>query len=172
MSCLLNDLTLTPYPHNAINDAESFLWVMGYSITRYEGPGERPKKITPELNGTLEVFQSDQESQMQKMQILMYEEKLHEFLKHVSPESPEFAGLKELMYAWRRVIDLARRFTSGMEFNYPHRALLRGIENALTKVQAEGGSTGGGGLVSRNRDEIELAIRKQQTVYYLQHSGN
>jgi len=169
MSCLLNDLTLTPYPHNAINDAESFLWVMGYSITRYEGPGKRPKKITPELNGTLEVFQGDQESQMQKMQILMYEEKLHEFLKHVSPE---FAGLKELMYAWRRVIDLARRFTSGMEFNYPHRALLRGIEDALTKVQAGDGSTGGGRLVDRNQAEIRLAIDKQQTVYYLQHSGN
>lgn len=169
MSCLLNDPNFAEFPHNAINDAESFLWVMGYSITSYEGPGKDPKKITPELSGALEIFCGDEDSHIRKLGILSKEEKLREFLTHVSPG---FTGLKELMYAWRRVIDLARRFTSGMEFNYPHRALLRGIENALTKVQAEGGSTGGGGLVSRNRDEIELAIRKQQTVYYLQHSGN
>jgi len=169
MSCLLNHSDFTKFPHNAINDAESFLWVMGYSITSYEGPGKDPKKITPELSGALEIFCGDEDSHIRKLDILNSEEVLGDFLKHVSPG---FAGLKELMYAWRRVIDLARRFTSGMEFNYPHRALLRGIENALTKVQAEGRSTGGGGLVSRNRDEIELAIRKQQTVYYLQHSGN
>jgi len=95
MSCLLNDLALAPYP---INDAESFLWVMGYSITRYEGPRKDPKEMTAELNGASEVFNGDQESQKQEMQILMHEEKLCEFLKHVSPG---FAGLKELMYARR-----------------------------------------------------------------------
>jgi len=108
-------------------------------------------------------------SQLRKLGILSKEEKFCEFLMHVGPE---FAGLKELMYAWRRVIDLARRFPSGMEFNYPHRALLWGIEDALAKVQAGGRSTGGGGSAGRNRDEIRLAICKQQTVYYLQHSGN
>ena len=54
--------------------------------------------MTAELNGASEVFNGDQESQKQKMQILIHEEKLCEFLKHVSPG---FAGLKELMYAWR-----------------------------------------------------------------------
>ena len=98
MSCLLNDLALAPYSHNAINDAESFLWVMGYLITRYKGPRTDPEEMTAELNSASEVFNSDQESQKQKIQILMHEEKLCEFLKHVSPG---FAGLKELMYAWR-----------------------------------------------------------------------
>ena len=172
MSSLLSHSDLAEFPHNAINDAESFLWVMGYLITRYKGPGKGPKEITPELNGASKVFNGDQKSQLRKLDILKNEEKLCDFLKHVSPE---FAGLKELMYAWRRVIDLARRFTSGMEFNYPHRALLRGIEDALTKVQAGGGSTGGtggAGSVGRNRDEIRMAIRKQVTVYYLHHSDN
>jgi len=50
--------------------------------------------------------------------------------------------------------------------------LLQGIEDALTKVQAGSRSTGGGGLTGRNWDEIRLAIRKQQTVYYLQHLSN
>jgi len=76
------------------------------------------------------------------------------------------------MHVWRRVIDLARCFPSGMEFNYPHWALLWGIEDVLTKVQAGSRSTGGGGLTGRNQDEIRLAIRKQQTVYYLQHLSN
>ena len=157
MSCLLNDPYLAEFPHNAINDAESFLWVMGYSIIMYEGPR---KEMTAELSGALEVFDGDKNSQLRKLGILSKEEKLREFLKHVSPE---FASLKELMHAWCRVIDLARRFPSGMEFNYPHRALLRGIEDALAKVQAGGGSTGGGRSADRNRDEIKLAIRKQQT---------
>ena len=157
------------FPHNAINDAESFLWVMGYLIIRFEGPGKDLNEMTPELRDALEVFDGDKNSQLRKLGILSKEEKLREFLKHVSPE---FAGLKELMHAWCRVIDLARRFPSGMEFNYPHRALLRGIEDALAKVQAGDGSTGGEGSPGRNRDEIRLAIRKQQTVYYLQHSGN
>jgi len=169
MSCLLKDPNFVKFPHNAINDAESFLWVMGYLITKYKGPGKGPKEVTSELNGTLEVFNGDRESHLQKLDILNDEEEFCRFLQHVSPE---FAGLKELMCAWRRVINLARRFISGMEFNYPHQALLRGIEDALTKVQAGGGSTGGAGSVGRNRDEIRLAIRKQETVYYLQHSGN
>jgi len=169
MSCLLNDPHLAEFPHNAINDAESFLWVMGYLIIRFEGPGKDLNKMTPELRNALGVFGGDGKSQLRKLGILSKEEKFREFLTHVSPE---FAGLKELMYAWRRVIDLARRFPSGMEFNYPHQALLRGIEDALAKVQAGSGSTGGGGSAGRNRDEIRLAIREQQTVHYLQHSGN
>ena len=166
MSCLLNDPHLAEFPHNAINDAESFLWVMGYLII--EGPGRDRNEMTPGLGDALEVFGGDGRSQLRKLGILSKEEKFREFLTHVSPE---FAVLEELMYAWRRVIDLARRFPSGMEFNYPHRALLRGIEDALAKVQAGGGSTGGGGSAGRNRDEIRLAIREQQTVY-MQHSGN
>jgi len=169
MSCLLNDPHLAEFPHNAINDAESFLWVMGYLIIRFEGPGKDLNEMTPELSDALEVSGGDGKSQLRKLGILSKEEKFREFLTHVSPE---FAGLKELMYAWRRVIDLARRFPSGMEFNYPHRALLRGIEDALAKVQAGDGSTGGGGSAGRSRDEVRLAICKQQTVYYLQHSGN
>ena len=157
MSCLLNHPNFAKFPHNAINDAESFLWVMGYSIIMYEGPR---KEMTAELSGALGVFDGDKNSQLRKLGILSKKEKLREFLRHVSPE---FAGLKELMHAWCRVIDLARRFPSGMEFNYPHRALLRGIEDALAKVQAGDGSTGGGRSVGRNRDEIKLAIRKQQT---------
>jgi len=157
------------FSHNAVNDAESFLWVIGYLITGYEGPGKDPKEMTQELSSALEVFDGDKNSQLRKLGILSKKEKLCEFLKHVSPE---FVGLKELMHAWCRVIDLARRFPSGMEFNYPHRALLRGIEDALTKVQAGDGSTGGERSPGRNWDEIKLAIRKQQTVYYLQHSDN
>ena len=157
MSCLLDHMDFAEFPHNAINDAESFLWVMGYSIVMYEGPR---KEMTAELSGALEVFDGDKNSQLRKLGILSKEEKLREFLKHVSPE---FAGLKELIHAWRRVIDLARRFPSGMEFNYPHRVLLWGIEDALAKVQAGDGSTGGEGSPGRNRDEIKLAIRKQQT---------
>ena len=172
MTGLLIDPYLAEFPHNAINDAELFLWVMGYSITKDTEPGEDSKEMTPELNNALKVFEGSEESQKQKLRMLNNEEAFREFLKHVSPE---FAGLKELMYAWRHVIELARRFTSCMEFNYPHRALLRGIEDALTKVQAGGGSTGGtggAGSVGRNRDEIRLAIRKQVTVYYLHHSDN
>ena len=159
MSCLLNDPNFAKFPHNAINDAESFLWVMGYLIIRLKGPG-KDNEMTPELRDALEVFGGDAESQLQKLDILNDKEVFHEFLEHVSPE---FAVLKELMYAWRRVINLARRFPSGMEFNYPHRALLRGIEDALAKVQAGDGSTGGEESPGRNRDEIRLAIRKQQT---------
>ena len=167
MSCLLNHPDFAKFPHNAINDAESFLWVMGYLIIRFKGPG---KEMTPGLSSALEVFGGDEKSQLQKLDILNDKEVFREFLTHVSPE---FAVLEELMYAWHRVIDLARRFPSGMEFNYPHRALLRGIEDALAKVQAGGGSTGGGGSAGRNQDEIRLAIRKQQTVYFVQqHSGN
>ena len=165
MSCLLNHSDFAKFPHNAINDAESFLWVMGYLIIRFKGPG---KEMTPGLSSALEVFGGDEKSQLQKLDILNDKEVFREFLTHVSPE---FVGLKELMYAWRRVIDLARRFPSGMEFNYPHQALLRGIEDALAKVQAGSGSTGGGGSAGRNRDEIRLAIREQQTVYYMQHEG-
>ena len=138
---------------------------MGYLIIRFKGPG---KEMTPGLSSALEVFGGDEKSQLQKLDILNDKEVFREFLTHVSPE---FAVLEELMYAWRRVIDLARRFPSGMEFNYPHRALLRGIEDALAKVQAGSGSTGGGGSAGRNRDEIRLAIREQQTVYYMQHEG-
>jgi len=82
-------------------------------------------------------------------------------MKHVGLQ---FAGLEELMLAWCRVIDLARRLPSGMEFSYPHQALFRGIEHALTEVQAGDGSAGGRGLVrgqderSRGRDEIRSAI--------------
>jgi len=90
-----------------------------------QGPG---KEMTPGLSGTLGVFGGDEKSQLRKLGILSKEEKFCEFLMYVSPE---FAGLKELMYAWRRVIDLARCFPSGMEFNYPHRVLLWDIENAL-----------------------------------------
>ena len=72
------------------------------------------KEMTVELSGALEVFGGDAESQLWKLGILNKEEKLCEFLKHVSPE---FAGLKELMHVWRRVIDLAYRFLSGMKFN-------------------------------------------------------
>ena len=164
MSCLLNHSDFAKFPHNAINDAESFLWVMGYLIIRFEGPGKDRNERTPGLRDALKVFSGDAESQLQKLDILNDKEVFHEFLEHVSPE---FAVLKELMYAWHRVIDLARRFPSGMEFNYPHRALLRGIEDALAKVQAGSGSTGGGGSAGRNRDEIRLAIREQQTVHYL-----
>ena len=85
MSCLLSH-HLAGFPHNAINDAESFLWVMGYLITRYKGPGKGPKEITPELNGASKVFNGDQKSQLQKLDILINEEKLCDFLKHVSPE--------------------------------------------------------------------------------------
>ena len=169
MSCLLNHSDFAKFPHNAINDAESFLWVMGYLIIRLKGPG-KDNEMTRELRDALKVFSGDAESQLQKLDILNDKEVFREFLTHVSPE---FAVLEELMYAWHRVIDLARRFPSGMEFNYPHRALLRGIEDALAKVQAGGGSTGGGGSAGRNQDEIRLAIRKQQTVYFVQqHSGN
>ena len=168
MSCLLNHSDFAKFPHNAINDAESFLWVMGYLIIRFEGPGKDRNKMTPGVRGALEVFSGDAESQLQKLDILNDKEVFHEFLEHVGLE---FAVLKELMYAWHRVIDLARRFPSGMEFNYPHRALLRGIEDALAKVRAGSGSTGGGGSAGRNRDEIRLAIREQQTVYYMQHEG-
>jgi len=149
----MNDFLIDPYlaefPHNAINDAESFLWVMGYLITRYEGPGKGPKKMTPELNDASKIFNGDQKSQLQKLDILNNKEKLCEFLKHVSPE---FVGLKKLMYAWHYVIHLAHCFTSGMEFNYPHWALLQGIKDALTKVQAEAGtmSTEGAGSIGRN----------------------
>ena len=169
MSCLLNDPNFAKFPHNAINDAESFLWVMGYLIIRFEGPGKDRNERTPGLRDALEVFSGDGKSQLRKLDILNDKEVFHEFLEHVGLE---FAVLKELMYAWHRVIDLARRFPSGMEFNYPHRALLRGIEGALAKVQAGSGSTGGGGSAGRNRDEIRLAIRKQQTVYYMHHEGN
>ena len=161
MSCLLNHSDFAKFPHNAINDAESFLWVMGYLIIRFKGPG---KEMTPGLSSALGVFGGDEKSQLQKLDILNDKEVFREFLTHVSPE---FAVLEELMYAWHRVIDLARRFPSGMEFNYPHRALLRGIEDALAKVQAGDGSTGGEGSPGRNRDEIRLAIREQQTVHYL-----
>jgi len=81
--------------------------------------------------------------------------------------NPDFAGLKELMYAWQHVIDLACHFLSGMEFNYLHWVLLQDIEDALAKVQARSRSTGGGESASRNQDEIRLAIREQQTVHYL-----
>ena len=169
MSCLLNHSDFAKFLHNAINDAELFLWVMVYLIIRLKGPG-KDNEMTPGLRDALGVFGGDGKSQFRKLGILSKEEKFREFLTHVSPE---FVGLKELMYAWRRVIDLARRFPSGMEFNYPHRALLWGIEDALAKVQAGGGSTGGRGSAGRNRDEIRLAIREQQTVYYMQqHSGN
>jgi len=94
---------------------------MEYLITRYEGPGKGPKEMTPELNNALKVFNSDQKSQLQKLDILNNKEKLCEFLKHVSPE---FMGLKELMYTWYHIIHLAHCFISGMEFNYSHRAFL------------------------------------------------
>jgi len=101
MSGLLIDPYLAKFPHNAINDAESFLWVMGYLITRYKGPGKGPKKMTLELNNALKVFEGSEESQKQKLHMLNNEEAFCEFLKHVSPE---FAGLKELMYAWCHVM--------------------------------------------------------------------
>ena len=121
MSCLLNHSDFAKFPHNAINDAESFLWVMGYLIIRLKGPG-KDNEMTRELRDALKVFSGDAESQLQKLDILNDKEVFREFLTHVSPE---FAVLEELMYAWHRVIDLARRFPSGMEFNYPHRAVSR-----------------------------------------------
>jgi len=59
MSCLLNDPNFAEFPHNAINDAESFLWVMGYLIIRFEGPGKDLNEMTPELSDALEVFGGD-----------------------------------------------------------------------------------------------------------------
>jgi len=164
MSCLLNNPNFAKFPHNAINDAELFLWVMGYLIIRLKGPGKNPKEMTRDLRDALEVFSGDVESQLQKLVILNNKEVFHEFLKHISPE---FVVLEELMYAWRRIIDLARHFPSGMKFNYPHWVLLWGIEDALAKIQAGDRSTGGRGLAGRNQDEIKLAIYKQQTVSYM-----
>ena len=164
MSCLLNDPYLAEFPHNAINDAESFLWVMGYLIIRFEGPGKDLNEMTPELRDSLEVFDGDKNSQLRKLGILSKKEKLREFLKHVSPE---FAGLKELMHAWCRVIDLARRFPSGMEFNYPHRAVSRmpwprsrlgagqqEVEDRLVEVRMKSGW-----LSASNRLFITCSIR-------------
>jgi len=129
MSYLLNHPNFAKIPHNAINNAESFLWVMGYLIIRFKGPG---KKMTLGLSSALGVFGSDKKSQLQKLDILNDKEVFCEFLMHVSPE---FVGLEELMYAWHCVIDLAHCFPSGIEFNYPYWVLLQGIKDALAKVQ-------------------------------------
>ena len=70
------------------------------------------------------------------------------------------------MRAWRRVLSLAYRYRSGMEFKYPHQAFIRCIERALEAVHSaynveQAGSEGQNGI-GRGR-----AIRHQQTMHYL-----
>jgi len=73
------------------------------------------------------------------------------------------------MRGWCHVISLAHQFKTGMEFNYPHWALLWRLDKALTCVKAEGCSARGGGqdeTESRDQDQIRQTIHNQQPVTY------
>ena len=149
--------------HTAIHDIESFLWVLGHSIIKFSGPGGAPREMTPALKEALSVFVGDHDSQKKKKQILIKDNHFDELLEQVSPE---FEVLKGLMRAWRRVLSLAYRYRSGMEFKYPHQAFIRCIEHALEAVHLtydiEQAGSGGQDGIGRGR-----AIRHQQTVHYL-----
>jgi len=64
MSYLLNHPNFAKFLHNTINDAELFLWVMGYLIIRFKGPGKDLSKMTPKLHDALGVFGGDGKSQL------------------------------------------------------------------------------------------------------------
>jgi len=64
MSCLLNYPDFAEFLHNVINDTESFLWVMGYLIIRFKGPGKDLSEMTPKLHNALRVFGGNGKSQL------------------------------------------------------------------------------------------------------------
>ena len=66
MSCMFDDEPA----HTAIHDIESFLWVLGYLIIKFLGPGEAPREITPALKKALSMFMGNYDLQKQKKQIL------------------------------------------------------------------------------------------------------
>ena len=41
------------------NNVESFLWVLGYLIIKFLGPGESPREMTPVLREASSVFMGD-----------------------------------------------------------------------------------------------------------------
>jgi len=145
--------------HTAIHDVESFLWVLGHSIIRYSRPGGPPREMTSALRWALSMFMGDSYSKKQtKRQLLNDKKCFTELLEHVSPE---FEVLKDLMHAWRRVLYLAHRYRSGMEFKYPHRAFLGCIERAIEALGVEPNVEQAG---SEDQSLVRLAIRRQQTI--------
>jgi len=103
MSCIFDDEPA----HTAIHDIESFLWVLGYSIIKFLGPGGPPREMTPALREALSVFVGNHDLQEQKKQILGDNKCFIKFLEHISSE---FEVLKNLMRAWHYILSLAYRY--------------------------------------------------------------
>ena len=62
--------------HTVIYDIESFLWVLGYLIIKFLGPGEAPREITLTLKKALLMFMGNYDLQKQKKQILAYQSRV------------------------------------------------------------------------------------------------
>ncbi|KAJ3566486.1 hypothetical protein NP233_g6975 [Leucocoprinus birnbaumii] len=163
------------HPHTAVQDTECFLWVFGYLALKYSGPGQI-RTMSPELKAFFEgLFSGDNESQEMKLKILIKEEELEKFLSHVSPY---FEDLKDLIREWWKVLDLAYRFPAGVEYNYPHQAILCCIQQALDRIDASPNSQSDGELQEKVRQErttyiknIQQAILNQKTFDALTNPG-
>ena len=90
--------------YTAIYDFKLFLWILGYLIIKYLGPGGVVREMTTVLKEALSVFLGDHNSQKKKKQILIKDNHFDKLLEQVSPE---FEVLKSLMYSWHCVLSLA-----------------------------------------------------------------
>ncbi|KAF5356963.1 hypothetical protein D9756_006582 [Leucocoprinus leucothites] len=113
-------------PHTAIHDVQSFLWVFTYLSLKLAGPGSTRREMSPELDQLFTtLFLDSYASRKTKRQILRSQEKLDMSLSHISPY---FEDLKELIRDWHRMLEIAHRYPTGMEYNYPHQVFLRCID--------------------------------------------
>ncbi|KAJ3566485.1 hypothetical protein NP233_g6974 [Leucocoprinus birnbaumii] len=142
------------HPHTAVQDTECFLWVFGYLALKYSGPGQI-RTMSSELTAFFEgLFSGDNESQEMKLKILQEKQELENLLIHFSPY---FEDLKDLIREWWKVLNLAYRFPAGIEYNYPHQAILRCIQQALDRIDASPDSQSDG--------ELQEKVRQQRTTY-------
>lgn len=166
MSCWLdND---EGHPHTAIHDAELFLWAFVKTSLDFEGPGATRSQRSPEFDRFFTaLFLDPYTSRKTKRQILQSQEELDGLLSHVSPY---FVDFKDLTRDWRRVLEIAHKYPAGMEYNYPHQAIVRCIDRAISKVRASPAPESTMEKDAKQKrikssDEIKQAILNQQTVH-------
>ncbi|KAJ3560147.1 hypothetical protein NP233_g11023 [Leucocoprinus birnbaumii] len=164
-------------PHTAIHDIECCLWVFDYLSLKYDGPGQAIRTMSPELKAYFEeLFAGNELSHKLKRRILEDRSVLEQHLTRVSPY---FDDLKDLIREWWGVLELAYKYPAGMEYNYPHQAVLRCIDRALARINTSTYPQSHHDLEEKAAHErrkytenIQQAILQQKTFDALTKLGN
>ncbi|KAJ3553201.1 hypothetical protein NP233_g12701 [Leucocoprinus birnbaumii] len=128
-----------------------------YSIPLFGSCKAGPGYVTgtpPFMSGWLNSHLDHPHTAVQDTEMFPEKQELENLLVHFSPY---FEDLKDLIREWWKVLNLAYRFPAGIEYNYPHQAILRCIQQALDRIDASPDSQSDG--------ELQEKVRQQRTTY-------